>query len=83
MRYVPVSEACLHLVRDYLEGDRRTLIAVYDGEDCRSHLFVRIHPQPWSSSCVGALMKSWNASGSASVCLRSPLTRYVINVVPF
>jgi len=33
MRYVPVSEACLHLVRDYLEGDRRTLIAVYDGED--------------------------------------------------
>jgi site-specific recombinase XerD len=33
MRYVPVSEACLHLVRDYLEGDRRALIAAYDGED--------------------------------------------------
>src|SRR6266568_9017515 len=33
MRYVPVSACVLHLVRDYLEGDRRALIAAYDGDD--------------------------------------------------
>ncbi len=33
MRYVPVSAAVLHLVRHYLEGDRRTLIAAYDGDN--------------------------------------------------
>ncbi len=33
MRYVPVSAAVLHLVRQYLEGDRRALIAAYDGDD--------------------------------------------------
>lgn len=33
MRYVPVSSAVLHLVRHYLEGDRRSLIAAYDGDD--------------------------------------------------
>jgi integrase/recombinase XerD len=33
MRYVPVSSAVLHLVRLYLEGDRRSLIAAYDGDD--------------------------------------------------
>jgi len=33
MRYVPVSAAVLHLVRQYIEGDRRALIAAYDGED--------------------------------------------------
>ncbi len=33
MRYVPVSAAVLHLVRRYLEGDRRALIAAYDGDD--------------------------------------------------
>src|SRR6266704_732206 len=33
MRYVPVSACVLHLLRDYLEGDRRALIAAYDGDD--------------------------------------------------
>jgi integrase/recombinase XerD len=33
MRYVPVSAAALYLVRQYIEGDRRALIAAYDGED--------------------------------------------------
>src|SRR6266496_3507063 len=33
MRYVPVSAAVLHLVRQYIEGDRRALIAAYDSED--------------------------------------------------
>ena len=33
MRHVPVSACILHLVRDYLEGDRRSLIAAYEGED--------------------------------------------------
>jgi len=33
MRYVPVSAGVLYLVRDYIEGDRRALIAAYDGDD--------------------------------------------------
>jgi integrase/recombinase XerD len=33
MRYVPVSSVVLHLVRHYLEGDRRSLIAAYNGDD--------------------------------------------------
>lgn len=33
MRYVPVSFAVLHLVRNYLEGDRRALISAYNGDD--------------------------------------------------
>jgi integrase/recombinase XerD len=33
MRYVPVSAGVLHLVRQYIEGDRRALIAAYDGDD--------------------------------------------------
>src|SRR6266704_6643446 len=33
MRHIPVSAAVLHLVRVYLEGDRRSLIAAYEGED--------------------------------------------------
>jgi site-specific recombinase XerD len=33
VRHVPVSPFVLHLVRHYLEGDRRALIAAYDGED--------------------------------------------------
>jgi len=33
MRYVPVSPPVLYLLRCYLEGDRRALIAAYDGED--------------------------------------------------
>lgn len=32
-RYVPVSTAVLHLVRSYIEGDRRSLVAAYDGDD--------------------------------------------------
>ncbi len=33
MRYVPVSAGVLYLVRDYIEGDRRALIAAYEGDD--------------------------------------------------
>jgi integrase/recombinase XerD len=33
MRSVPVSAAVLSLVRHYLEGDRRALIAAYNGDD--------------------------------------------------
>jgi len=33
MRYVPVSATVLHLVRRYIEEDRRVLVAAYDGED--------------------------------------------------
>jgi integrase/recombinase XerD len=32
-RYVPVSAGVLYLVRSYIEGDRRTLVAAYDGDD--------------------------------------------------
>jgi len=33
MRHIPISTAVLHLVRHYLEGDRRTLIAAYGGDE--------------------------------------------------
>jgi integrase/recombinase XerD len=33
MRYVPVQACVLHLVRHYIEGDRRSLIAAYGGDD--------------------------------------------------
>jgi integrase/recombinase XerD len=32
-RFVPVSPGVLHVVREYIEGNRRALIAAYDGED--------------------------------------------------
>ena len=42
MRHVPVSEACLHVVRTYLEGDRRVLIIAYDGETNGSYATLLI-----------------------------------------
>ena len=33
MRYIPVEASVLYPVRHYLEGDRRALIAAYEGED--------------------------------------------------
>src|SRR5947207_4202248 len=33
MRYIPVEASVLYLVRQYIEGNRRALIAAYDGED--------------------------------------------------
>ena len=39
MRYIPVSSAVLHLVRRYIESNRRVLIAAYGGED-RGQIFV-------------------------------------------
>lgn len=33
MRHVPVQACVLHLLRLYIEGDRRSLIAAYDGDD--------------------------------------------------
>lgn len=54
MRYVPVSEACLHLVRDYLEGDRRALIAAYDGEDAGPIFLSESTRNPGRPLAVGA-----------------------------
>jgi integrase/recombinase XerD len=33
MRYVPVSAGVLYLIRQYIEGDRRSLIAAYHGDE--------------------------------------------------
>ncbi len=54
MRYVPVSEACLHLVRRYLEGDRRALIAAYDGEDAGPIFLSESTRNPGRPLAVGA-----------------------------
>ncbi len=54
MRYVPVSEACLHLVRGYLEGDRRALIAAYDGEDAGPIFLSESTRNPGRPLAVGA-----------------------------
>jgi site-specific recombinase XerD len=39
MKHVPVSAAVLCLVRQYIEGDRRGLIAAYEGEE-RGPIFL-------------------------------------------
>jgi integrase/recombinase XerD len=54
MRYVPVSAATLHLVRDYLEGDRRALIAAYDGEDLGPIFLSESTRNPGRPLAVGA-----------------------------
>ena len=54
MRYVPVSEACLHLVRDYLAGDRRVLIAAYNGEDVGPIFVSESTRNPGRPLAVGA-----------------------------
>ena len=54
MRYVPVSAAVLHLVRDYLEGHRRTLIAAYDGDDTGQIFLSESTRNPGRPLAVGA-----------------------------
>jgi site-specific recombinase XerD len=54
MRYVPVSAATLHLVRDYLEGDRCSLIAAYDGEDSGPLFLSESTRNPGRPLAVGA-----------------------------
>lgn len=54
MRYVPVSAAVLCLLRDYLEGDRRGLIAAYDGEDAGPIFLSESTRNPGRPLTVGA-----------------------------
>ncbi len=54
MRYVPVSAAVLYLVRQYLEGDRRALIAAYDGEDLGLIFLSESTRNPGCPLAVGA-----------------------------
>src|SRR6266487_1040297 len=54
MRHVPVSAAVLHLVRSYLEGDRRALIAAYDGDDTGLIFLSESTRNPGRPLAVGA-----------------------------
>ena len=54
MRYVPVSAAMLHLVRDYIEGDRRALIAAYGSEDAGLIFLSESTRNPGCPLAVGA-----------------------------
>ncbi len=54
MRYVPVSAGVLHLVRDYIESDRRALIAAYDGEDTGPIFLSESTRNPGCPLAVGA-----------------------------
>lgn len=54
MRFVPVSACILHLIRDYLEGDRRALIAAYDGEDVGPLFVSESTRNPGRPLAVGA-----------------------------
>lgn len=55
MRYVPVSACVLHLVRGYIESDRRALIAAYDGEDAGPIFLSESTRNPGRPLAVGAL----------------------------
>lgn len=54
MRYVPVSAGVLHLVRRYIEGDRRALIAAYDGDDTGPIFLSESTRNPGHPLAVGA-----------------------------
>ena len=54
MRHVPVSASILHLVRHYLEGDRRALIAAYDGDDSGPIFLSESTRNPGRPLSVGA-----------------------------
>ncbi len=54
MRHIPVSAAVLHLVRVYLEGDRRSLIAAYEGEDLGLLFLSESTRNPGRPLAVGA-----------------------------
>jgi integrase/recombinase XerD len=54
MRYVPVGASVLGLVRDYIEGDRRALIAAYEGEDAGPIFLSESTRNPGRPLAVGA-----------------------------
>ena len=54
MRHIPVSAFVLHLVRQYLEGDRRALIAAYDGEDSGRIFLSESTRNPGRPLAIGA-----------------------------
>jgi len=54
MRHVPVSAAVLHLLRHYLEGDRRSLIAAYGGDDTGIVFLSESTRNPGRPLAVGA-----------------------------
>jgi integrase/recombinase XerD len=54
MRYVPVSACVLHLMRDYIESDRRALIAAYGGEDTGPIFLSESTRNPGRPLAVGA-----------------------------
>lgn len=54
MRHVPVSTAVLHLVRHYIEGDRRSLVAAYDSEDAGPIFLSESTRNPGCPLTVGA-----------------------------
>src|SRR6266700_2243663 len=54
MRHVPVEASVLHLVRQYIEGNRRTLIAAYDGEDLGPIFISESTRNPGRPLSVGA-----------------------------
>jgi len=54
MRLVPVSACILHLVHAYIEGDRRALIAAYDGEDAGPLFLSESTRNPGRPLSVGA-----------------------------
>jgi integrase/recombinase XerD len=54
MRYVPVSAGVLHLVRDYIESDRRALIAAYGGEEAGPIFLAHSTRNPGRPLAIGA-----------------------------
>jgi len=54
MRYIPVEASVLHLVRHYIEGNRRALIAAYDGEDLGQIFLSESTRNPGRPLAVGA-----------------------------
>ncbi len=54
MRYIPVEASVLHLVRQYIEGNRRALIAAYDGEDLGQIFLSESTRNPGRPLSVGA-----------------------------
>jgi integrase/recombinase XerD len=54
MRHVPVEASVLYLVRHYIEGNRRTLIAAYDGEDLGQIFLSESTRNPGRPLSIGA-----------------------------
>lgn len=54
MRQVPVSASVLHVARHYIEGDRRALVAAYDGDDLGPIFLSESTRNPGRPLSVGA-----------------------------